>query len=284
MEEGIRVGIRLMPMNTTIEDLRAVWKVGDEAGFDHLWGFDHFAPISSDPAGPIFEGWALLAAMAEATNRVRIGLLVTGNPYRHPSVLAKLASTVDHLSGGRLEFGIGAGWAENEFQMLGMDFNPRARFRQLEEALDVMKLLWTEDVANYEGRHYRLADALHAPKPVQKPHPPIWIGGEGPERTLRIAARHADVWNTAGQRGGVEAAVAASKLLDQRCEEIERDPASLRRSSGVRFLGDEDATLRNAEALKEAGFTELIVTVLGPEAPRHAAIVGERLLGQLRER
>jgi alkanesulfonate monooxygenase SsuD/methylene tetrahydromethanopterin reductase-like flavin-dependent oxidoreductase (luciferase family) len=168
--------------------------------------------------------------------------------------------------------------------MLGMDFVPRARFRQLEEALDVVKLLWTEDVANYEGRYYRLTDALHAPKPVQKPHPPIWIGGEGPERTLRIAARYADVWNTAGVRGGAEAAIAASKVLDLRCEEIRRDPASIRRSSGVRFAGDEEATLRAAETLKEAGFSELIVTVLGPEAPRHAAIVGERLLDRLRAR
>jgi len=282
MQNGIRVGIRLMPMNTTIEDLRAVWKIGDEAGFDHVWGFDHLAPINSDPAGPVFEGWALMAAMAEATRRARIGLLVTGNPYRHPGILAKLASTVDHLSGGRLEFGIGAGWAENEFRMLGMEFSSRARFRQLEEALDVLKLLWTEDVANYEGRYYRLTEAVHAPKPVQKPHPPIWIGGEGPERTLRIAARYADVWNTAGTRGGAEAAIETSKLLDLRCEEVERDPASLRRSSGIRFTGDEDATLRAAEMLKKAGFTELIVTVLPPEAPRHAAIVGERLLDRLR--
>jgi F420-dependent oxidoreductase-like protein len=282
MEDGIRVGIRLMPMNTTIEDLRAVWKVGDDAGFDHVWGFDHFAPINSDPTGPIFEGWALLAAMAEATRRVRIGCLVTGNPYRHPAVLAKIGSTVDHLSGGRLEFGIGAGWAESEFRMLGIDYSPRARFRQLEEALDVIKLLWTEDVANYDGRYYKLTDALHAPKPVQKPHPPIWIGGEGPERTLRIAARYADVWNTAGVRGGPEAAIQASKVLDLRCEEIERDPASIRRSSGIRFTGDEDATLRAADALKEAGFSELIVTVVGPEAPRHAVMAGERLLDKLR--
>jgi F420-dependent oxidoreductase-like protein len=282
MNNGTRVGIRLMPMNTTIQDLRAVWKIGDEAGFDHLWNFDHLAPINSDPAGPIFEGWALLAAMAEATKRVRIGCLVTGNPYRHPGVLAKLASTVDHLSGGRLEFAIGAGWAENEFRMLGIPFAPATRFRRLGEALDVIKLLWTQDVANYEGRYYQLTDALHAPKPLQTPHPPIWIGGDGPERTLRIAARYADVWNTGGQRGGPEGAVRTSRLLDARCEEIERDPATLRRSCGVRYTGDESATLRAAEILKEGGFTELIVTVLGPEAPRRAAEVGERLLDRLR--
>jgi alkanesulfonate monooxygenase SsuD/methylene tetrahydromethanopterin reductase-like flavin-dependent oxidoreductase (luciferase family) len=146
----------------------------------------------------------------------------------------------------------------------------------------MIKLLWTEEVANYEGRYYRLSGALHAPKPIQKPHPPIWIGGEGPERTLRIAARHADVWNTAGVRGGSEEAVRVSKVLDLRCEEVGRDPASIRRSSGIRFTGDEDATLRDAEILKKAGFSELIVTVLGPDAPRHAAVVGERLLDRLR--
>jgi F420-dependent oxidoreductase-like protein len=272
-----------MPMNTTVDHLRAVWRVGDEAGFDHVWVFDHFAAIQGDPAGPVYEGWSLLAAMAEATKRARIGCLVTGNPYRHPAALAKMATTVDHLSNGRLEFGIGAGWAENEFEMLGMEYSARTRFRRLEEALDVIKLLWTEQRPSYDGRFYSLADALHEPKPVQKPHPPVWIGGEGTERTLRIAAKYADVWNTAGVRGGHEQAIEISKILDQRCEEIGRDPATLRRSCGVRFTGDQDITLRAAEALKKAGFTELIVTVLGPQAPEHAEVAGERLLERLRE-
>jgi F420-dependent oxidoreductase-like protein len=282
MSEHVRIGIRLMPQNTNIDHLRAVWRVGDEAGFDHVWNFDHFASIQGDPTGPVFEGWALLAAMAEATKRVRIGCLVTGNPYRHPGILAKLATTVDQLSGGRLEVGIGSGWADNEFRMLGMPFNPKTRFRQLEEAIDVIKLLWTEERANYQGRFYQLTDAIHEPKPVQKPHPPIWIGGEGEQRTLAIVAKYADVWNTAGVRGGPEEAIRLSKVLDQRCEEAGRDPASVRRSSGIRFTGDEDATLRAADKLKEAGFTELIVTVLGQQAPEHAEIAGERLLERLR--
>ena len=283
MSEHVRVGIRLMPQNTTIDHLRAVWRVGEEAGFDHVWGFDHFASIQGEPTGPVFEGWALVAAMAQALKRVRVGCLVTGNPYRHPGVLAKLATTVDNLSGGRLEFGIGAGWAENEFRMLGLAFNPKTRFRQLEEAIEVLKLLWTRERASYEGRFYRLENAIHEPKPVQKPHPPIWIGGEGENRLLGIAARYGDVWNTAGVRGGPEEAIRLSKVLDQRCEEAGRDPALLRRSCGVRFTGDEDATLRAAEMLKEAGFTELIVTVLGPQAPEHAQVAGERLLERLRE-
>jgi alkanesulfonate monooxygenase SsuD/methylene tetrahydromethanopterin reductase-like flavin-dependent oxidoreductase (luciferase family) len=166
--------------------------------------------------------------------------------------------------------------------MLGMPFNPKTRFRQLEEALDVIKLLWTEERASYEGRYYRLKDAIHEPKPVQKPHPPIWIGGEGEKRTLAIVAKYADVWNTPGVRGGPEEAIRLSRVLDRRCEEAGRDPASVRRSSGVRFTGDEDATLRAADQLKEAGFTELIVTVLGPQAPEHAEIAGERLLERLR--
>ena len=284
MESGaIRVGLKLSPQLTSVDELRAVWRLADETGFDHVWNFDHFASIQGEPTGPVFEGWALLAAMAEATRRVRIGCLVTGNPYRHPAVLAKLATTVDQLSGGRLEFGIGAGWADNEFRMLGMPYSPKTRFRQLEEAIDVIKLLWTEKSADYQGRFYRLEGAIHEPKPVQKPHPPIWVGGEGEERTLRIVAKYADVWNTAGVRGGPEQAIRVSRVLDQRCEEIGRDPASIRRSCGVRFTGDEDETMRGAEMLKKAGFTELIVTVLGPQAPQHAEIAGSRLLERLRE-
>src|SRR3989442_577895 len=152
MTHPLRFGLKASGQWITIEQLRAIWKIADEGGFDHLWDFDHLASIGpSGPDGPVWEGWALQAAMAEATKRVRIGCLVTGNTYRHPIVLAKLAATVDHLSGGRLEFGIGAGWADNEFRMLGMPYNPKTRFRQLEEALDVIKLLWTEQRGSYQG-------------------------------------------------------------------------------------------------------------------------------------
>ena len=135
----------------------------------------------------------MLAAMAEATKRVRIGLLVSGATYRHPGVLAKIATTVDHLSAGRLEFGIGSGWAENEHTMLGIPFHTVAgRIHRMEEAIEVCKRLWTEERATYEGKYFRLEDAIHEPKPIQKPYPPIWVGGSGEQLTLRVAAKHAD--------------------------------------------------------------------------------------------
>ena len=144
----------------------------------------------------MFEGWALQAAIATATERVRIGCLVTGNTYRHPALLAKLAVTVDHLSGGRLEFGIGAAWATNEHETLGFEGLDH-RVGRLSESLQVIKSLWTEERSTFEGRYYRLRDAIANPKPVQRPHPPIWIGASGPQ-TLRLVARHADVWNLNG--------------------------------------------------------------------------------------
>src|SRR5690242_16003571 len=220
---SLRYGLKLS-QNATIEQYRAVWRIADEAGFDHCWCMDHFATLGSRDDGPIFEAWALLAAMAAATSRTRVGCAVTGNTYRHPAVLAKAAVTVDHLSGGRLEFGIGAGWAENEHTMLGLPFGTKGdRADRLEEALKIITSLWSEPTTTFHGRHYQLQDAIAEPKPVQRPHPPIWIGGAGPKRTLRLAAEYADVWNAPG---GEPALVAeSSAILDRHCADIGRDPA-----------------------------------------------------------
>src|SRR3954465_15451118 len=154
----VRIGLKLSNQNTNAAELRAIWQVADEAGFDHLWNFDHFAAIMTDPEIDVFEAWTLLGAMAEATTRVRIGCMVTGNTYRHPGVLAKMAVTVDHLSGGRLEFGIGAGWAEIEHTTLAraLGASPGRRIAWLDEACRVMKLLWTEERASFRGEHYTL--------------------------------------------------------------------------------------------------------------------------------
>ena len=207
------LGIKLSPQNCTIEELRAVWRMADEAGFDHLWGFDHFNPIFADVAGDVFEGMTLLAAMAEATSRVRIGLMVAGNTYRHPGVLAKVATTIDHLSSWRLEFGLGASGAEVEHTMLGIPFYTAGeRIRRLGEALTVCRKLWTEERASFDGRYYTLTDAIANPKPLQRPYPPIWVGGAGEKLTLRVVAEHADVWNVIGS---VEEVVRKALVLDQ---------------------------------------------------------------------
>jgi F420-dependent oxidoreductase-like protein len=277
MDHPLRIGIKHSGQDCTIDELRSVWRTTDQAGFDHLWAFDHMASIG--PGGPdrvIFEGWGLLAAMAEATSRVRIGLLVTGNTYRHPAVLAKLATTVDHLSGGRLEFGIGAGWAEIEHTMLGIEGLDH-RVGRLSEALRVIRCLWTEERATFEGRYYRLKDAIANPKPVQKPHPPIWIGAGG-EITLKLTARHADAWNPAGGVGfGLETAARASEQLDERCAEIGRDPSAIRRSAQLRWDGDPAKLPDTAGPWIERGFREVILIVAGPEAPGQAEAAAKAL-------
>src|SRR5690242_2785316 len=260
MTHPLRFGLKASGQNITIEQLRSVWKTADEAGFDHLWDFDHLASIGpTGPDRPIYEGWALQAAMAEATKRVRIGCLVTGNTYRHPGVLAKMAVTVDHLSGGRLLFGIGAAWAEIEHRQFDLEFeaSPGRRIARLAEACVIFKDLWTKERTDFQGRYYRVTDAIANPKPVQKPHPPIWIGGSGERKTLRVVAEHADVWNVGG--GDPDEAARLSGVLDRHCADVGRDPDQIRRSVQVRYSGDDDGLLRNVEAVVQRGFTEIVI-------------------------
>ena len=169
MTHPLRFGLKASGQWITIDQLRSIWKIGDEGGFDHLWDFDHLASIGPNgPGGPVYEGWALQAAMAEATKRVRIGCMVTGNTYRHPIVLAKLAITVDHLSGGRLEFGIGAAWNEIEHEMYGIEGLDH-RVGRLSESLQILTSLFTQEKTTFDGRYYKFKDAIANPKPLQMP-------------------------------------------------------------------------------------------------------------------
>ena len=256
-----RFGLKLSGQETTAAELREFWRVADKGGFDHVWVFDHLDSIGTGgPDRPVFEGWALQAAIAAATERVRIGCLVTGNTYRHPALLAKLAVTVDHLSGGRLEFGIGAAWAQNEHETLGIEGLDH-RVGRLSESLQIIKSLWTEERTTFAGRYYRLAEAIANPKPVQKPHPPIWIGAGG-QQTLRLVARHADVWNVSGG-GTPERFKELTAQLDEACDAIGRDPASIRRSVQFRWEGDRAALIETAGSYIELGATELVIYVPG---------------------
>lgn len=270
----LRIGLKLSQA-ATIDELESVWRVADEAGFDHCWNMDHFASLRDDHRSDIFEAWTELAGMAALTSRTRIGCTVTGNTYRHPAVLAKMAVTVDHLSRGRLEFGIGAGWAENEHTMLGLPFGTAAdRATWLEEAVPIITSLWTEPATTFEGTHYRLHDAIAEPKPVQRPHPPIWVGGVGRRRTLRLAAEHAAVWNAPG--GTPEEVAELSAVLDGHCAAIGRDPAEIRRSVQIHLgrAGDRlDELIRGFLAV---GVTEIILVLT--DSPRGTA---ERLAEQL---
>ena len=276
----LRVGLKLAPQIYPVETHRAVWKIADDAGFDGLWGFDHLRALGPDPTQPIFEGWSMLAAMAEATTRVRVGLMVAGNLYRHPGLHAKIGVTIDHLSGGRLDFGIGAAWNEPEFTELGWEFPPLGeRIGRFGEAVRVIKRLWTTERANFKGKYYTLVDAIAEPKPVQKPHPPIWIGGAGPQRTLKIVARHGDVWNSnAGEMGKT---IALAKILDEHCAVVGRDPSAVRRSVQFR-LSTVDETLKIAETYLKAGFTEQIVMPGGPDPVKNAEIIATELLPRMR--
>lgn len=283
MGHPFRIGVKLAGQDTTAAALRDVWRIADEGGLDHVWCFDHVAAIGEGgPDRPVFEGWSLQAAMAVATKRVRIGCMVTGNTYRQPWMLAKIAVTVDHLSGGRLEFGIGAAWAEVEHKMYdigGLDH----RVGRLSESLRVLKMLWTEERTTFDGRYYKLSDAISNPKPVQRPHPPIWIGAGG-DQLLKLTARHADVWNGAGavrtssDPSAKEGIVELSERLDEACAAIGRDPTTIRRSVQLPWDGkDRGVLLEICGRRLQQGFTEQIVMLPAPNAVRVAAAVVEML-------
>ena len=263
----MRYGLKLS-QRATIENYRSVWRIADEAGFDHCWVMDHLATIGGSPDEDIFEAWALQAAMAVATSRTRVGCMVTCNTYRHPGLAAKSAVTVDHLSGGRLEFGIGAGWAENEHTMFDLQFGTVGeRLDRLEEACEIIRSLWTEPVTTFAGQHYKITEAVAEPKPVQE-RVPIWIGGSGRKRTLRIAARFADVWNAAG--GLPEEIADLSGVLDGHCADVGRDPAEIRRSVQMRLADTDEETLRRVEGYAEVGVRDVILIVLPPDAVAQA--------------
>jgi F420-dependent oxidoreductase-like protein len=239
------------------ELLRRV-RFAEDSGFEGAWTFDHFKALYGDPTGPCMEGWTLLAALAASTERIRLGTLVTGVTYRHPSLLAAEAVTVDQISGGRLELAVGAAWFEGEHRELGIPFPPVAeRAEWLEEAVQVMKHLMTRDGATFEGKHYRLEGATYRPRPVQQPHPPIWIGAAGERRTIPIAARQADVWHTFGS---VEAVRRKRGVLERAAQAAGRDPASIVRASSLSISEPWDQVRQRAKALDELGFSYLVVS------------------------
>lgn len=275
MAHPFRFGLKHSGQDTTVEELRRVWRIAEEGGFDHLWDFDHLASIGAGgPDRPIFEGWALQAAMAEATRRVRIGCLVTGNTYRNPALLAKTAVTVDHLSGGRLEFGIGAAWAEIEHEMYGIEGLDH-RVGRLSESLQIIKSLFTQERTSFDGRYYRMADAICNPKPIQKPHPPLWIGASG-KLTLRLVARHADVWNIAG--GDAERVRELTGMLEEACAEVGRNPEDIRRSIQFGWDGKSRQELFDLSAsLHEQGVTEQVLYLRGANPVALAEMAVEAL-------
>lgn len=236
---GLRVGIQLHPQATTIDEIRRAWRTADELGADSIWTWDHFFPLYGDPDAPHFEGWTLLSVMAADTSRAKLGMLVTGNSYRNPELLADMARTLDHVSNGRIYLGVGAGWFERDYTEYGYDFGTAGgRLRQLGEDLPRMKA--------------RLA-ALN-PAPVGDL--PILVGGGGEKVTLRLVARYADAWNTFGP---VENWARKSAVLDDWCAELGRDPAEIERTVAIDPNEADDIS-----AYVDAGATHVIVMVGAP--------------------
>ena len=250
-------GWKASQQHAGIEAYRRVWRMVDQSGFDSCWVFDHFLPMGRERSGDIFEAWTILAAMAQWTGRVRLGTLVTGNGYRHPGILAKMAATVDHISGGRLDVGLGAG-GDPADAMLGLPAVPaRERVERLDEAAQVLRLLWGRPAATFEGRYYRLQEALSDPKPVQRPMP-LWLASNGERRGLRVVAERADAWLTATFDPEPGDLTRLSGLLDEHCAAAGRDPATLRRAVQFPLPPTDDETLRVTESFVRAGFTDLI--------------------------
>jgi F420-dependent oxidoreductase-like protein len=259
LRHPVRFGIQTPQQHGSWREMLALWQKVDTLGFDTAWVFDHFLPIFSDPTGPCLEGWTALAALAMATKNVRMGVMVTGNTYRHPAVLAKMATTVDIISGGRVILGIGAGWFELEHRAYGVPFpQVRERLARLDESLQVIKRLWTEEQVTFTGRYYQLEEAVFNPKPVQHPHPPIVIGAGGERVALGIVARHADIWNGFGAPDVFRHKIAR---LTEHCQRIGRDPATIEKSVLLTGLFPLSEARQRIEEYIAVGVTHLLFSV-----------------------
>jgi F420-dependent oxidoreductase-like protein len=264
----VRFGIQTAQQGVTWADLAEVWSKADAWGYDSLWAYDHFYPIFTDPSGPCLEGWTLLAALAGVTKRARIGHLVTGNTYRHPCVLAKMAATVDQISAGRLNLGIGSAWFEHEHQSFGIDFKTvPGRLGAFAESLQIIRGMLAGERVSMDGAHYRVHEAICRPLPVQK-RLPIMIGGSGRKVLLRLVAEHADLWNSQGSPQEIRELV---EVIERHCAKLGRDPATIEKTvmlplAYTNVRGEQDAVC------------QLLGAVFGvsPETARARAMVGGR--------
>lgn len=278
-------GIMTAPSQVAYDDIVRVWCEADAIPeIEHAWLFDHLLPIFGDPLGPTFEGWTLLSALAAKTNRLRVGVMVTSNRFRPPAMLAKIATTVDIVSGGRLDFGIGAGsrpshpMARREYEAHGLPFHDFSHsIESLTESLTVIRRLWTEtEPFDVSGAHVQLAGAFGSPKPVQQPHPPILIGGRS-AALLRVVAEHADMWNVPGH--DIDDAISRSVLLDRYCSENGRDPASVTRSIHISVAYDTPDVTRDAIGRAiDGGFNHVTLGLSNPYPVGVARWVADELI------
>lgn len=288
--QSLRFGLFMSQANKSWSQVLDEFTMAEELGFDHAWLVDHLVDTDGPPEHGCLEGWTLLAAIAARTRRIRLGILVSSNTFRHPAVLLKQAVTVDHVSGGRVILGIGTGWHEDEHTRYGIELAPPAeRVDRFEEAVEVISLLMSQERTTYAGRHYRLDDARLQPPPLQRPRIPILIAAHRP-RMLRIAARYADQWDTfaaipGAATEGVEAALGERIAgLDAACREIGRDPTEIRRSTWAtrEALRSPEAYLDFVRRHRAMGFTDFTTVLPAPEDAQVLRTVAAEIIPDLR--
>ena len=246
----IHFGLQSGQQDSTWADVRDLWLELEDMNFDHLWVYDHYLPTGTkDVDLPVLDSWSLLAALSQIVKKPKLGTLVTSNTFRHPVTLAKMITSLDHISAGRAILGLGAGWHEPEHTAYGLPFpSPKHRIERLEETVGIIKELWSEKRTTFSGKHFQITNAPFEPKPLQKPHPPILIGGGGEKHTLRVVAKYADDWNW-NLNGTIDDYKRKLEILNQHCELVSRDPKEIKLSLNVDFLVDTDEN-RIESALK----------------------------------
>jgi alkanesulfonate monooxygenase SsuD/methylene tetrahydromethanopterin reductase-like flavin-dependent oxidoreductase (luciferase family) len=267
------------PRDISWQDLRDIWMAADTAGaFRGAWLFDHFYPPRPGQRAALFESWTLLSSLAAVTERLRLGVMVSSNTFRHPSLLAKMALTVDQVSGGRLDVGLGAGWHEEEHEAFGIDLPPAAeRWERLAETCAILDGLMTHEVFSFEGKHHRLRAAEAGLKPVQQPRPPIVIGGVGRNRTLPLVARWADHWNYYERPLSPEGFRAAHARLLELCDERGRHPGDIEVSVQMLYPGDPGQARDAAGLYLSAGADHILMSFPTPVDPGSVQACGEAL-------
>lgn len=284
MERGgggprVRYSFKVWSQEAEWAQLRDIWIEADQGEFwDAVWLNDHLHPPKSDPASPIMDSWTLFGGLAAVTRRLRFGAMLSANTFRHPAVLAKQAVTLDRMSGGRLEIGVGAGWHEGEHRAFGIDLPPiPARFGLLDETFAILHGLMTEEVFSFEGTYRTITGAVFEPKPIQTPRPPFVIGGIGPRRTIPLAAKWADQWNFPDYTNDLDLFRNRKALLVDSCAEIGRDPGEIEVSVQFRFTGDLSETVERVAAYQAAGADHILISFSPPPDPSLPPSVAEVL-------
>lgn len=274
-----RFSFKVWPKNIEWPELRDIWIAADEDdAYDGAWLFDHFYPPRPGQRGELFEAWTLLAALAALTSRLRLGVMVSSNTFRHPSVLAKMAMTVDRVSDGRLDIGLGAGWHEEEHTAFGIELPPGLeRWERLDETCAIVDGLMTRDVFSFDGTYHRLEAAEARLKPVQRPRPPIVIGGVGPKRTLPLVAKWADHWNFFENPITLDGFRTAHTRLIELCAEIGRDPTDIEVSVQMLYPGDPEAAREAAATYLAAGADHILMSFSTPVVPGSVEECGQAL-------